>query len=226
MIGNMKTNDIHDVVEIHIDSFPDSFLTQLGKPALKKLYEEFSQNGFGYVYRDDGKVAGFLAGTTTPVEKFYQDLIKKNILNFTFAIPVAVIQRPSVLNLIWIRINRLFRNPQYDSINTEPEYDLIQSSKGQIAYALTLGVAPQSRGKGIGKKLWNHLLHGLPNRGVEAILASVRSDNDITNNFYTKMGFKQIAQIKRKNYDTEFKWLAYMKDHCVVTETGKIEWND
>lgn len=220
----MKATDAYEVVPIHIDSFPDSFLTRLGKPALIKLYQEFSNNGFGYVYRDEDKVAGFLAGTCSSVESFYQGLIKKNLLNFALAIPSAVIQNPSLLNLIWIRINRLFRPPEFESVQTEPEYDLIQNSDGLIAFALTLGVSPQCRGKGVGKKLWIHLLHDLPDRGVEAILASVRSDNDITNNFYTKMGFKKVAQIKRKNYDVEFKWLAYLRDQCVVTESGKIEW--
>ena len=224
MIEDMKSSDVDEVVEIHIVSFPDSFLTNLGRLALNKLYEEFGSKGFAYVYRDSGKVLGVMAGTCSTVEKFYQDLIKKYFFHFALILPVAIVKRPVLIKRIFIRMKRLFQKPDFESFITEPEYDVVMNSKCQNAYALMLGVSPLSRGKGVGKKLWVHQLHDLPKRGVDAILASVDSNNDITNGFYQRMGFKKIAQTKRKNFDLEFRWLAYWKDHCQVTDTGKIEW--
>ena len=226
MIEDMQLVHLEDVIDIHIAAFPDSFLTQLGRPALKILYKDFSSTGFAYVYREDNKVLGVLAGTTTSVETFYQELIKKHLLRFALVIPIAVIQRPTTFTPILLRLRRLFQKPKFDSYIAEPEYDLVLNSKGKVAHALTIGVSPQSRGKGIAKQLWNHLLHDLPQRGVEAILGSVRSDNDITNGFYEKMGFKKIVQMQRNHFTAEYRWLFYWKDHCVVTESGKVEWNN
>ncbi|MBN2044056.1 MAG: GNAT family N-acetyltransferase [Anaerolineales bacterium] len=224
MIEKLKFSDIDAVVEIHIESFPTSFLTSLGRPALIKLYEAFLTYGYAYVYKEGDKVLGVMAGTLSTVEKFYQRLIFENILFFAIRMPGVLVKTPGLVRRIFLRIKRLFQKPEYDFREFEPEYDLIIKPGNHNAYALMLGVSPESRGKGVGKKLWIHQLHDLPERGVDAILASVDSTNEITNGFYEKMGFKIIARTKRKNFDLEYRWLAYWKGHCSVQESGQVVW--
>lgn len=226
MIENMQESHINDVVKIHIEAFPDSFLTKLGRPFLTLLYNEFTRNQFGYVCWDEDEIAGFLAGIYSTADVFFKNFIKKHFFKLLFLLGKTFIYNPSVLSPIIWRANRLFRKKGMVYKKSVPVYDLLLHSDSLVANALTLAVSFEHRGKGIAKQLWGHLLHDLPSRNIEAILASVDSDNISTNNLYKKMGFKMVARIKRDYKIEECKWLFYMRGQCSVSDAGYVTWDD
>lgn len=224
LIEDLRKNHISQVVDLHIEAFADSFLTQLSRDFLTILYEEFSRSGFGYVFLENGNVAGFLAGIFSSADIFYRDIIKNNIFRLSILLLRSVIRNPILIKSILNRGTRLIFKKKPFYIESLPEYDQLIHSRDVVASALTMSVSQKYRGRGIASQLWTHLLHDLPKKGVEAIIASVQSDNTITNKFYKKRGFILIARIQRHYGNEELKWLFFQRDKCIVTENGYVTW--
>lgn len=226
MIKDMESSHIQDVVNVHMESFPDSFLTQLGNGVLTLIYNNFPKHGFGYVFLEGNEVAGFLAGPFIPARRFYMMLIRMHPVHLPLLLVGATIRSPRILNPIAIRAKRLFLGSSKASRqSSHPDYQSVMNSGGLIAYALTMAVSSRHRGKGIAKQLWAHQLRELPKRGVDAILGSVFVDNDATNGLYKKMGFRVIGRILRPDGNEELKWLFYKRGECSVSEDGFVSWH-
>lgn len=226
MIKDIESSHIQDVVDIHVESFPDSFLTQLGKGVLTLIYDEFPKSGFGYVFQEGSEIAGFLAGIFIPAGIFYKQLIWKHPMRLPLLLAGAAIRDPRILNPVAIRAKRLFQGGSTASRQSSTtDYQSIVNSGGLVAHALTMAVSPRHRGKGVAKQLWAHQLHELPRRGVDAILGSVLADNDATNGLYRKKGFRVIARVSRPDGNEELKWLFYKRGECSVSEEGYVSWH-
>jgi hypothetical protein len=77
MIIKANYNHINSIVDIHLNSFKDFFMTKLGKKFLKIYYKSILnyEHGVILVGINNGKIVGFAAGFIYP-DKFYSNLKK------------------------------------------------------------------------------------------------------------------------------------------------------
>ena len=62
----------------------------------------------------------------------------------------------------------------------------------------TVAVSPSERGKGLGRRLMNHLLQKAQELGAREVFLEVRADNPPAQGLYESLGFKEID--RRRNY--------------------------
>ena len=227
MIRNMQVIDVPKVVTVHIDAFPDSFLTNLGRKVLTIIYKEFAQNGFAYVFVEEEENAGFLAGTFLSAKKFYRHLLRRYPFQLSLYLIEAVIRHPPLFMLLIKQANRIFINGGKPSgknyfING---YQGILDSNKKVAHILTVAVSPNYRRLGIATKLWTYVLQNLPPLNIDAIMCSVLAENEPANSLYIKKGYKIIARIPRPDGSDELKWLFYQRNHCSILENGNVIWH-
>ena len=176
MIRPIEFNDIDSIVKIHLATFKGFFLSFLGARFLSLYYSGIykDSNGIGYVFVEDGKVCGFVAGTADP-RGFYSKLLRRDWLRFALASVRAVLKKPS-------SFMRIARAVLYPSQNLSGDH---------IAGLYSLGVIPEKQGAGIGQKLVLSFLYDAKKRGCKLVtLTTDRYNNDNVNLFYCKMGFK------------------------------------
>lgn len=201
----MESVHLKDVVRIHLQSFPDFFLTFLGPRFLYLLYREIL-NTRGHValvaMNNQGKLVGFVLGVTDQTG-LYTRLARKRWFQFAFAATGAVMKKPSI-------VFRLFRAFRYSG-----------KSRSASAQALLMSIAvlPEVFGQGVGKLLVRQFLQGMKKLHVSALCLTTDKDgNEQVNRFYEQTGFS-IA----KTYVTpEGRYMnEYLIDLTCWTEENK-----
>lgn len=172
----MQRHHLDPVVAIHWSCFQGFFLTFLGPRFLHLLYGEIMAmpDSVALVALKDEQIAGFVVGVTHQ-SSFYGRLVQRRLFAFARASFGAAIRRPAI-------IPRLFRALNYS-----------RSSQKAVAPALlmSVAVAPDAAGTGIGQQLVNTFLDEMQARGISSVsLTTDRDNNDRTNRFYQKLGFE------------------------------------
>jgi ribosomal protein S18 acetylase RimI-like enzyme len=175
-LREMQPNDLPQVVEAHLRSFPGFFLTFLGPRFLALMYESIATDPEGaIVVASSGTViVGFVAGVRRQ-GGFYRRMVGSRKWAFGLASLGALVKRPNIAP----RLLRAFTRPQ------EAEMACTE------ACLMSIAVRPEFSGKGIGKNLVHAFLMEMDKRGAAAIcLTTDRDNNDIVNGFYQKLGFR------------------------------------
>jgi len=73
---------------------------------------------------------------------------------------------------------------------------------GQDAQVMTIGVAPEHQGRGLGRLLLAAILDRERERGAERVFLEVRIDNDLAIAMYERAGFERLA-VRRGYYQPE-----------------------
>jgi ribosomal protein S18 acetylase RimI-like enzyme len=175
-IREMNLNDVPSVVNVHLESFMGFFLSSLGARFLCELYESIlmDQTHIAFVCAKEGKVLGFVAGTTHPVG-FYGRALKRNWRGFVIASILPILKNP----MMAIRLLRRLiaqRETLFDN-----------------GYALLMSVAvnPNRQGNGIGRQLVSEFLEEANSRGCAIVtLTTDALENDSVNRFYRSMKFQ------------------------------------
>ncbi len=178
LIRPMRPADLHDIVHVHLNSFPNFFLTFLGPGFLKLLYHNIARDPDGIVLVADveGKVAGFVAGVTRQTG-FYQRLIQRQKWAFAWAAIGAVVRRPFIVPRLW----RALRKAK-EAAESAAE-----------ACLMSIAVHPDYQVLGVGQKLVDAFCKELSNRGISVFcLTTDRDNNDATNRFYQRLNFKLV----------------------------------
>lgn len=175
MVRPMKRADLSTVVQVHLESFPNFFLSFLGSFFLRGVYSSIltESSGISFVAEGEGSVVGFVAGTTQP-SYFYKRLIHKRLWYFCFASCIPVLKRPSILP----RLLRALRMP---------EQTAHKESRGTL---MSIGVSPAIQATGIGRDLAKAFLLEARNRGLKQVdLQTDFRNNEKARRFYKKLGF-------------------------------------
>lgn len=175
--------DTDQMVAVHLRSFPGFFLTFLGRPFLRELYAAtmVDPSGIAYVVTDGEQHLGFVTGTTQP-SGFYRRLLQKRWWRFAYAAIPAVLRRPGIVP----RLLRAFSTPSATS--SEPGRTTLMS----------IAVAPEAQGRGVGRALVEAFVGEAARRGATQIdLTTDRDNNDAVNRFYRNLGF-----VCRRSYTT------------------------
>jgi len=175
-IRPMLQTDIPPVVSVHLAAFPGFFLSFLGERFLSLYYSQIcaSKDGIAFVQPDgDGKVAGFVAGSSNP-SGFYSRLLRRHWFNFGIASLGALFRSPAII----LRLLRAILHPG-------------QNPSGKdVAGLYSIAVLPSLRGTGAGERLVRAFLDEAEGRGCDSVfLTTDKIDNAAVNSFYLKLGF-------------------------------------
>lgn len=166
---------INSVADIHIATFQGFFLTFMGKGFLKLLYKSFckhSKSGL-LVAIDDNNLVGFLA-YSEDYSDLYKYMIKTRLLPFALYSIGAFFRKPKV----FMHLIRAFLKPS-ETNRSEPYVEIA-----------SIGVAPESKGKGVGTKLIDTLKLKVDFKKYSYIsLETDAVNNEIAIQFYKKNGF-------------------------------------
>ena len=182
MIREMQTTDLAAVIDIHLSAFQGFFLSFLGSAFLKELYDSIIQDptGIALIEEKNSHIQGFVTGTDNP-QGFYKRLLRQRGFRFAWAALSPAIRNPK-------SIPRLLR-----ALSRGKGEDVHEN----CATLMSIAVAPEAHGKGIGQSLVQSFLQEAANRGVERVnLTTDRNNNDSANIFYQKMGFSLASTFR------------------------------
>ena len=170
----MTVSDVPDVVRVHLVAFPGFFLSFLGPRFLSLFYEEcVRQEEIACVAISQGQIAGFVMGSAHPAQ-FYAGLVKRRAPRFAVVALPAVIRQPRIA----LRVVRALGKPR--------EARRIDGT----ATLMSLGVAPDRHGQGVGRGLVAAFLEEARARGSSRVdLTTDKASNEKTNEFYRRSGF-------------------------------------
>lgn len=191
MIRQAKIKDIYRIIELYCLYMEDSFLVRFGKGFLKQLFEGIivSKHGLCFVYEDDSKVRGFIAGTSH-LSKFFRDIFfRKGHILLVKLLP-EIIKYPLVIGYI-----------------TESfSYSTKTNVKNVNSELLFIAVEPGCRKEGVAKKLVDSALRSIYDKGMSKVKVTILKTNKIVNNFLKNYGV---------HLEREFKF--YGKDMILYT---------
>ena len=180
-IRRADVGDLDSVVEVHIMSFPDFFLTKMGRRFLKQYY-------YGYLEMketllvavdSDNKIVGFVAGLKDS-EDYYRYMKK---YWYRFIIPVALgMLNFNLLATCLQRILTIFRS---NKINEE------MCIPADFHELTSIAVSPTARQMGAGKLLMDAYLAAVKTvAGIKGVFLTTDSkENANVHQFYKSMGF-------------------------------------
>jgi len=184
-IKKISTEDIENVVKIHMSSFSGFFLTELGERFLYVYYRSMSLNDkcilLG-IFDEDG-LCGFCAAASIS-KGFNKQLILKNIISFSMVGLRIIYTRPTSLFRIFKNIRKT------NSQIVDP---------GEYAELFSIAVSLDKQGLGIGKKLLLALEEELKSNGCKELT--------LTTDYYENK--KTITFYRGLNYNVLYEFIAY-----------------
>ena len=160
---------------LHQKAFPSFFLTQLGLPFLRTLYEGYLDDKDSGIIaaEEEGKLKGFIA-YSNDYPRFYKGLIKHKMIRFAWCSLLAAIRHPSFAK----RLLGAFHKS--DSVVKTEKYVELAS----------ICTDPALEGQGIGSALIQYLVSKVDFNAFAYINLETDADgNDRVNRFYRKNGF-------------------------------------
>ena len=179
-VESARFEDLSDIVTIHIQTNPESYLTLLGKPVLFSMYRHFIRHpyGIGLVAKDEtGEIAGVAIGCEYP-RRFYRRL--------------ALAVLPAYL---WTSLARLFRR---GSVGVGPakryQHQDNLFPKQDIVYFTQLNVSPAFQRRRVGSTLARATYDETMHRGYCTAYLITDRDNASVRALHEKMGCKLVRE--------------------------------
>ncbi|WP_416327832.1 GNAT family N-acetyltransferase, partial [[Eubacterium] hominis] len=166
---------LNDIVEIHLNTFQNFFLSELGKGFLKTLYTgyiEDEESGI-LIAKENDKAIGFIAFSNN-YSDFFKNLIKNKLLRFGFFSCVAIIKNPKIIKKLLGAFNKS---------------NEVKKDKAYVELA-SIGVSPDYKNQGVGSLLIKKLIEITDFKKYAFIsLETDAINNENVNRFYKKNGF-------------------------------------
>ncbi len=127
-------NDVPEISNIHVQTIPYGFLTQLGTPFLNIIYEGIIQstNSVIFVFVADNKIAGF-SSASMDIAETYRSIISKNLFKIFCALMPFLLKRDFIRS-----IYQTMRYPARDDMSALPRAESL--STGVLQEYTKLGV--------------------------------------------------------------------------------------
>ena len=178
VVRTIEEADLNEVVQLHIKSFPDFFLTRLGKKFLHELYKDFflDDSTIFKIVQHEGHIKGFVIGTLNPDELF-KKMLFQNGHKFLFFAVKGLIKNPLFVS------RKLLYALQYRGERPEKTKN--------AALLSSIGVDPEFAKNGYGTILIKAFCEEAFTKNADAVyLTTDLTRNDPVNNFYVKNGFQ------------------------------------
>jgi ribosomal protein S18 acetylase RimI-like enzyme len=165
------------IAKLHMDSIPTGFLSKLGLTFLTELYRAIQQEKGSVVFvaETDGRVDGFLAGTTT-INRLYKRVIIGKWYRFIF---------PLLKFVVNIKAAKMIIETFLYGFKTSTS----ETIKSIHAELLSIAVLESGRGKGVGKALLVNLENFFRSSGVPNYKVVTFSKDEQANCFYRSCQF-------------------------------------
>lgn len=181
-----NNRELQEIVKVHIEAFPNFFLTSLGDDLLFELYRSFLEvkNSGIYIAKIDNNIVGFIAFTERSTLIYY-NILKRHFLSFFLKLFKRFLKNPiSFFKLIYIFKKKLFSKKEKDKKN---------SKKIRVE---SIAVKPNYSNRGVGKELIDFLKGNIDFKKFDFIeLETDAKNNEKTNYFYQKNNFIKIKEI-------------------------------
>ena len=184
MIVPLQGTHLPEVVDLHLGSFPEDFVTGLGRGFLERVFYAWfliHPAGFGFVWEEGGRLLGYVVGSLD-VRSFYGAMFKRRFLRIVLYGFSSFLRRP------W-HLGRFI------------EVALALRRSGELPYPADLAyiaVEPEVRGRGIGKRLVQVLLDHVRASGVEGCWVKTRKDLEESNRLYRAAGYRSWREFELK----------------------------
>ena len=176
---------IQSVVNIHLNTFENFFLTFLGRGFLFHMYSSYCEHKDSTLLSaldETGAVIGFVAYSKN-MSQLYKHMIKRRLIPFAWYSFWAFIRKPK----IFMRLLRAFLKPS-EVARTE-KYVEISS----------IGVAVNEKAKGVGTMLLQEVKRRVDFSTISYIaLETDAVNNDSVNYFYKKNGFELVREYETR----------------------------
>ena len=178
--GKLESSYVEQIAELHIEGLKTGFISSLGIDFVKTLYESIAQGrtSFCFVAKENERAVGFVAFTTN-LNKLYKSVILKKGIRFAFLLAGKMFSLR--------RIKKVLETLFYPS--------RIKKMNLPSAELLSIVVAPESQGKGLGRQLLQKGLAECAKRGIDKVKVLVGADNQPANKLYLRCGFELVRQI-------------------------------
>ena len=174
---------IKEIALLHQKAFPGFFLTQLGLPFLRTLYNSYLDDiNSGIIVAEDGnEVIGFIA-YSNDYPCFFRNLIRHRIIQFGWYAFLAFLRHPTFANRLFAAFKKS------DSVVKTESYVELAS----------ICTDPENEDKGIGSALISYLKNSVDfDKYMFISLETDAEHNEKANHFYQKNGF-----VKEREYIT------------------------
>lgn len=201
-IREIRYEDLDDVTRIHIASFSDRALSQLGKGAVKRYYQflfiDFLQSypicavangntlaGFCFVGVYSGSFSGFLR-----IHKWY---LAGHIFSHPWLMFNPIVREQISLSLKTLKSilkSKFYRRPRQTVVANKhlSEYPPMQKPWG----ILSIAVDPAYQRRGVAEAMMRFVENILKDKGITSLNLSVHTDNSPAVRFYEKMGWEKV----------------------------------
>jgi len=185
MINNLKITELlpehaFQTAKLHMYGISTGFISSLGIDFVTALYEAIAQSksSFGFVAQENNSVLGFVAFTTN-INKLYKSVIARSGLKFAFLLAGKMFSLQ--------KIRKVLETLFYPS--------RIKKLELPAAELLSIVVAPESQGKGLGRQLLQKGLAECEKRNIDKVKVLVGADNEPANKLYLRCGFEPVSQM-------------------------------
>lgn len=180
LLRPLKTDDAAHVAQLHIEGISSGFISSLGQAFVTKLYEVIaaSEDSFGLVAEDSGKVVGFVAFSSN-LSSLYKFVLWHGGAKMFFLLAGKMFS--------FSRLKRIVQNILYPSKMAKLELPQ--------AELLSIVIAPKARGQGLAPELVQAGLNECANRGIDKVKVLVADANKSANKLYRKCGFEMARRI-------------------------------
>lgn len=191
--------DVDKIVELHIEVFPDYFLTHLGSRFLRLFYYQFvnNKNNIAVLAEVDGRPVGFVSGVVKSSD-FYQDFYRRHFFMIAITVFARMFLSSVVCAGVFERAGQIvpaliarFGGSRLGKSNDIRVYNNSLEIKARL---LSIGVSPDVRGAGIAEKMVNCFCRLAGYSGAKTVGLTVFSYNSRAINFYNKNGWHKESE--------------------------------
>lgn len=178
--------DLKAIVNVHLNAFPDFFMSKLGPRFLHQYYRCILEYPRGLLVMEESNEGciGFVAGFVDSAS-FYRELQRRRIV-LSVAACVGILRRPH--SLIPLLANER-RTKLAARLPSDPN----------TAELSSLAVLPDASGLGVGSRLLRRFVDAARDRGAaKIVLTTDADDNGAVNQFYQKRGFALVRTFEAR----------------------------
>lgn len=200
VLRDARREDLGQVVDLHLQAFPDTFITPLGTRFVRLYYQaalSFPYSVF-LVYRIDSAIVGLVLGVRSP-RNFHGHLLRR----YAWTALAASIHCPprALLNIVRRFAKKI--GPRGGSSDHKIEAD---------AECLAMAVHPAIHDPAIAAFLTAAFITRMRSQGVKTILSGVRADNPRLLRFARMFGYREVRREGRPD-GHHMQLLLWSKDH-------------
>lgn len=201
----MRNHDIYQqIAHLHATNIDQGFLSSLGIPFLRLLYESIDANEASVLLTalDEGRVVGFVAGAVG-MGSIYRELVRRWPRLFVALLPAMASPKK-----VWRIMETLLVGKKTHLLTDLPPAEL-----------LSIAVDPAHRHHGHAQGLYVDLVRQFQVRGVDRFKIVVGESLMGAHRFYRKMGAKPAGQIEVHRGQASVVYVHQLSRHPEAAES-------